>query len=110
MLVEIALWEPVERILGVDVKAVLERRVELRVASQVRDRLLGIGRDDEVEERGTLDEVGAAMGDTFREVVRWCLMVGGAGGSEGETSGDDPAGEGFKGFEEVVRRLEGIRV
>ncbi len=89
-----------DQVLGIDVEDVARKRTGIRVAGGVRAALL---------ERGRLEQVGAAMGGLFQGCVAWCLGAGAGGEEHGEKDNHSDR-EGEIRFEEVVRKLEGIRV
>ncbi|KAL1875211.1 hypothetical protein Daus18300_003282 [Diaporthe australafricana] len=106
LLVEVAHWRTVDRVLGIDVAGGgdAKRRISPRTALGVRARLLG----GEV-----LAEVGACMGEVFEGAARRCV----AGGEElGLEEGDDEASDAvaarllMRFWADVVKVLGDVRV
>ncbi|KAK1999917.1 hypothetical protein LX36DRAFT_452731 [Colletotrichum falcatum] len=98
LFVEIAHWAPVDDVLGYDV--IRKPSLTLRV----RDALL-------VEHRIT--ELGANMGELFEEAARKCIAGGeGLGLADGdvETEDDVAARLSMRFYEDVVKKLDGVRV
>lgn len=102
MFVEIALWETVDRVLGIDLQGAAGR--SRRAALGVRDQLLG---------REVMEEVGACMGLRFEEATRTCLAGGealGLAGDDDETSDEAVASLSVRFYEDVVQSLGDVRV
>ncbi|KAK1987219.1 prion-inhibition and propagation-domain-containing protein [Colletotrichum cereale] len=95
---EIAHWAPVDGVLGYDIS----RKPSL--ALRVRDALLV---DDRVA------ELGASMGELFEEAARKCIAGGEALGladGDVETQDDVAARLSVRFYEDVVKKLDGVRV
>ncbi|KAF7551619.1 hypothetical protein G7Z17_g4878 [Cylindrodendrum hubeiense] len=99
--VELAHWQPVEAVLGIEIQRAVTRPDVVR---RVREALL-------TEDR--VAAVGADMGEKFEEATRKCL----AGGEElGLKNGDDETADevaerlSMKFYEDVVKRLEAVVV
>ncbi|OHW93512.1 glycoside hydrolase family protein [Colletotrichum incanum] len=98
LFVEIAHWAPVDKILGYDIS----RRPSL--ALRVRDALL-------VEDR--IAELGANMGEMFEEAARKCIAGGESLGlADGDVETEDivAAQLSMRFYEDVVKKLDGVRV
>jgi serine/threonine protein kinase len=101
VLVELAHWAPIERILDIDIKNPKPRP---KIAAGVRERLL---------EPEQIAALGANMGEIYEKLVTKCI----AGGiALGIGKGEDEAGDRAVAarlsmcfYEEVVRKLEEIR-
>ena len=101
VLVEIAHWRPVEAVLGLNLAAA---RARPGIALRVRLQLLAAD---------VAAALGAAMGRVFEEAARRCIAGGEALGLEvGEDETDDAvaARMGVRFYEDVVKKLEDIRV
>jgi len=96
VLVELAYWRPIDRILGIE-----KGKAK---AKFVREMLL----KDEM-----ISSVGAEMGEVFEDAMRICVKGGeelGIGEGEDEM-GDGVAGRlGMKFYEDIVKRLGDVRV
>jgi hypothetical protein len=120
ILVELAYWRPIDSVLrDLDLKSVqrndmkvqekevfdIERaRGHPRLVEGIRGKLL---REESIR------ELGARMGGMFKEVTRRCLEGGeelGIAVGEDEMEGRVAARLSMAFYEEVVKRLEGIRV
>ncbi|KAI1861723.1 uncharacterized protein JN550_010663 [Neoarthrinium moseri] len=101
VLVEIAHWAPVEKVLGIDLR---KARGQPSMISRVRDRLLA---------QDMLAELGGHMGEIYEKAARRCI----AGGkwlnlleTEEETNDDVAARLSMAFYEDVVKRLDSIQV
>ncbi|KAF6845439.1 hypothetical protein CMUS01_00014 [Colletotrichum musicola] len=98
LLVELAHWKPVDRVLGFDIYRKPSR------ALMVRDGLL-------VEDQ--LAEIGASLGGVFEEATKKCIAGGEyLGLADGDVETDDKVAArlSVRFYEDVVKRLEDIRV
>lgn len=101
ILIEIALWRPIEEIVGVQIR---------------RSRLLEVGQKlAQLDERGNAlrAELAAQVGDEYAEVVSRCVVGGKSIGASPGTEETDPdvaapMQESF--FENVVQKLQRLRV
>jgi Prion-inhibition and propagation len=100
ILAEIAQWKSIDRILGIHDP----KKTSARVALRIRSRLL--------EEVAFMEGVAAGAGSSYERSVRICLQGGAALGiadGEDENNEEVAAKIGKIFYEEVVKRLEGIR-
>jgi len=120
ILVELAYWRPIDRVLrDLDLKSVQRKDMKVQ-EKEVFDIERARGHPRLVEGiRGKLlreesmRELGARMGGMFKEVTRRCLEGGqelGIAVGEDEMEGRVAARLSMAFYEEVVKRLEGIRV
>lgn len=102
VLVEIAHWDKIDRILGIDINVA---RCRPSIALRVRFNLLA---DD------MITALGAAMGEVYEEATRKCIAGGKDLGiqkpSDDETYDDVAANLSMSFFENVVKKLGDIRV
>ncbi|KAI8314995.1 hypothetical protein K4K59_001983 [Colletotrichum sp. SAR11_240] len=98
LFVELAHWKPVDKVLGFDIY----RKPSL--AMRVREGLLV---DDEMV------EIGASLGEVFEHATRKCIVGGDQLGlADGEVETDDAVAAklSMKFYEDVVKKLGGVRV
>lgn len=101
LLVEIARWKTVDKVLGIDMDKARRRN---SIAYNVRKQLLA---DDQIE------ELGACMGEVYESAATKCLQGGKALGlDDGEDETDDrvAAKLGVVVHEEVVKKLGSVRI
>ncbi|KAF4875819.1 hypothetical protein CGCSCA1_v005068 [Colletotrichum siamense] len=98
LFVELAHWKPVDKVLRFDIY----RKPSL--AMRVRDGLLV---DDEMA------EIGASLGEVFEQATKKCISGGDQLGlGDGEIETDDPVAAklSMRFYEDVVKKLGGVRV